>query len=446
MKRLLFVLLIALLALGAGATLAQEDVDPSGQTIVYWHQYSEGSSQGDTIAQLVEEFNSTNEWGITVEALFQGSYNELRDLMNAAIISGELPNLVAGFNNDAASYARDGVVVDLNQFFEDPTWGFSEEERTAFRQEVLDANVVDGFFLAWPNQISANMLSVNLTMIETLNEMGLIDFTGAPETFEQFKALACAAANSGLTGAEGAAVQGYPIKADASNLESYIASFGGTIFDFEEGRYDFTTDAAISALQFYADLYSEGCAYIPDSRFGNTDDFALGLNPMALGSSAGLPFIQRGFENSGVEAEWIMTTTPWTDGNRSLNVFFPSIIMIEGTPEQNLASWLFLKFLAERDAQELWSRNTGYFAVNLDAMAAISADESVDPLLANNIATFSNPEINIYVSPAVESYGAIRGLLSQAVADVTSNGMDVEEVAERLTEEANEVHQDLVGD
>ncbi len=446
MKRLLFVLLIALLALGAGAAFAQEDVDPSGQTIVYWHQYSEGSSQGDTIAQLVEEFNSTNEWGITVEALFQGSYNELRDLMNAAIISGELPNLVAGFNNDAASYARDGVVVDLNQFFEDSTWGFSEDERAAFRQEVLDANVVDGFFLAWPNQISANMLSVNLTMIETLNEMGLIDFTGAPETFEQFKALACAAANSGLTGAEGAAVQGYPIKADASNLESFIASFGGTIFDFEEGRYDFTTDAAISALQFYADLYSEGCAYIPDSRFGNTDDFALGLNPMALGSSAGLPFIQRGFENSGVEAEWIMTTTPWTDGNRSLNVFFPSIIMIEGTPEQNLASWLFLKFLATRDAQELWSRNTGYFAVNLDAMAALSADENVDPMLANNIATFSNPEINIYVSPAVESYGAIRGLLSQAVADVTSNGMDVEEVAERLTEEANEVHQDLVGD
>src|SRR5688572_26474645 len=112
MRKLLSVVSVVLVfAMGLGVIRAQdsiEGVDPTGQTIVYWHQYQNESAQGNTIAAIVEQFNSTNEYGITVEASFQGSYGDLSALVNAGITSGELPNLVAGYANDAASYARDG--------------------------------------------------------------------------------------------------------------------------------------------------------------------------------------------------------------------------------------------------------------------------------------------------------------------------------------------------
>ncbi|MCU0521768.1 MAG: hypothetical protein MUF84_13885, partial [Anaerolineae bacterium] len=40
-------------------------VDPRGQTVVWWHNHS--SSREEGLMEMVTEFNSTNECGITVE-------------------------------------------------------------------------------------------------------------------------------------------------------------------------------------------------------------------------------------------------------------------------------------------------------------------------------------------------------------------------------------------
>src|SRR5690606_15775189 len=154
MRKVLLVSLVLALALSAVLVLAQDDlgnIDPSGQTIVYWHQYSDGSAQGDTIALLIDQFNETNEWGITVEGIFQGSYDPISELMNAGIVSGELPNLVAGYANNAASYYRDGAAVDLNPYINDPTWGLTAEQLADLNMALVNFNNVDEAQLAWPN-------------------------------------------------------------------------------------------------------------------------------------------------------------------------------------------------------------------------------------------------------------------------------------------------------
>ena len=448
MKRLILFLLVIVLALSTGVAFGQSSdlgsIDPSGQTIVYWHQYSEGSAQGDTIATLIQQFNDTNEWGITVQGLYQGSYNEMRDLMNAAIISGELPNIVAGYQNDAASYALDNVVVDLNPYVNDSKWGFTSDEMDNLNQGVMAVNIFNsapynGAMLAWPNQISANTLAVNMTV---LNALG---YDKPPETFDDFMAVACAAANSDLTGANDVAMRGYPIKADSSNFESMLAGRGGRIFDYSTDSYDFTTPEAIATFQMYHDLYANNCGYIPDSAYGNTDDFALGINPMALGSSAGIPFIKSGFENSGVTADWVTTTTPWTEGNQAIQVYVPSVMIIQGTPEQNLAAWLFMKWLTGTDPQVTWSTNTGYFTINREAASQVQAAvQDSNPQLASVIGILNDPDVTVYTSPNIVSYGTVRGLVSTAVADVTANGKDVNEVAQQLTDDANAAQADAM--
>jgi multiple sugar transport system substrate-binding protein len=435
MRRFVPVLLIIALVFSFTSVLAQEDlsgVDPSGQTVLYWHQYN-GGAQQETMNALVEQFNSTNEYGITVEAVAIGNYNDLRDQMNAAIVSGELPNLVAGYQSDALSYYGDDAVVDLNALFTDPTWGFTEEEAASLNQSIFDVNLfasLDGARLAFPNQVSANVLAVNKTM---LAELG---FDAAPTTAEDFEAISCAAA-------EAEATEGFPIVADASQFESLVASFGGSIF--ADGAYTFTNDAVIQVLELYKSMYDAGCAYIPEAQFGNTADFAVGLNPMAMTSTAGIPFISGDMAEAGYEAEWEVTVTPFTEGNKTLQVYVPSIIMVPSTPEQEVASWLFLKFLATPESQVTWASATGYFPINTAAVDQLGDYASTNPFFAQANGLLNDPEVKIYSAPSEESYNAVRGLVGEAIADITTNGRDVAEVAAELEVEANAVHAEMAG-
>ena len=130
-NKLIIALLLCVLSFGLvqAQNVIYEGVDPSGQSVVYWHQYSDDSSQANTMSALIEEFNGSNEYGITVETIHQGSYGPIQDLMNTAILSGELPNLVAAYANAAAGWANEGVVVDINLLLNSPEWGIAAAEQ-----------------------------------------------------------------------------------------------------------------------------------------------------------------------------------------------------------------------------------------------------------------------------------------------------------------------------
>ncbi len=430
-----------LLALTTGLVSAQDDVDsvdPTGQTVVYWHQFS--NAQEATMLEIIEAFNTSNEWGITVEPVAQGSYNDLRELMGAAIISGELPNLVAGYASDAASYFLDNGAADLRPYVESATYGLGEEQMADLNQSILNANVFSeepftGEMLAWAHQNSAQVMVINETMLETLG-------FETPTTWDEFNAIACAAAEA--TGPNGEDLYGFPITGDSSEFEAMVASHGGSIY--ADGAYQFTSAPVVDTLQMIKDQYEAGCYYYPDRPFGNTGDFALGLNPMAPTSTAGFTFIINDFANAGIEADWSVNSFPHTEGSEVVQVYVPSIILVPSTPEQELASWLFLKFLATPEAGAMWMGGTGYFSPSAAAADMMSVDTMATPALAPyaqaTTALLNNPDITIYTSPNAVSYGTVRGLVAQAVAAVTTGGEDVATVSERLQEQATEVQEE----
>ena len=77
----------------------EPEMDVSGTNIQFWHVYGEGDSRKDYVVAIADEFNSTNEYGITVEALEQGSTGDLEDKINASIQSGDLPNVSQGYTS-----------------------------------------------------------------------------------------------------------------------------------------------------------------------------------------------------------------------------------------------------------------------------------------------------------------------------------------------------------
>jgi ABC-type glycerol-3-phosphate transport system substrate-binding protein len=58
------------------------EIDPTGQTVAFWHVWGTGLPN-ETMLGIVDDFNASNEWGITVDAIDQGQYNNLEDAFNA---------------------------------------------------------------------------------------------------------------------------------------------------------------------------------------------------------------------------------------------------------------------------------------------------------------------------------------------------------------------------
>ena len=352
MKNALFVAAL-LLALSLGLVQAQssmyEGIDPSGQTVVYWHQYSEDSSQDNTMSALIADFNSSNEYGITVEAIHQGHYGTIEDLMNTAILSGELPNLVAGYANAVAGWANEGLVVDIDTLLNDPQWGFSDEEQSNLNFDLLDVNKLDfapfdGMRVAWANQNSLNIFYTNLDVVEALGFERRV-----PATLAEFEAISCAAGAS-------EDYQGYPLDTGTSHFESFVAAHGGAIFDSEAGEYIFESDAVAATLGLFTRMLENNCAYLFAERYQNTGDFSLGITPFAAGSSAGIPFVTWDAATAEMTDEWVVTAFPGAEGvGSTIQLFVPSQAILTAAPEQELATWLFVKYLAGPAAQLAWS-------------------------------------------------------------------------------------------
>ncbi|NJL94846.1 MAG: extracellular solute-binding protein [Anaerolineae bacterium] len=371
-KWMLGVVLAALLVASVVNVRAQDDplagLDPSGVTLQYWHEWA--GSQETGMDQIIENFNSTNEWGITVEQTKFGAGPGLSENLSTAITAGETPNLAGdGFVGRALGWYLDGVLVPLDIYTDSATWGLSEEERALINQELLAINrpalaPFDGQLLAWPVGISSNVMSVNLDL---LAEAG---FDSVPTTFEDFRAAACAVAELEETNG------GLAMRISASELYNFILSFGGPVYDAEADRFVLTDDATLQALQYLQDLYNDDCAYIPEGGgFANTGEFSLGLNAFALGSSVGVPFIQGPMNEAGLEINWINTTTPWAEGNRTLPTFLRGVVMMQGTPEENLATWLFIKYWAtDPEAQRIWTESAQYQPYNSAVPALISEE------------------------------------------------------------------------
>jgi multiple sugar transport system substrate-binding protein/sn-glycerol 3-phosphate transport system substrate-binding protein len=391
---------------------------------------------------LIDEFNSTNEYGITVEGIPQGSYGPIEDLMNTAILSGELPNLVAGYANAAAGWANEGVVVDINTLLNSAEWGMSEEEQSHLNFNMLDVNKLDfapfeGMRVAWANQNSLNVLHTNLDIVEALGFE-----RRAPESLAEFEEISCAAGASDM-------YQGFPLDTGTSHFESFVAANGGVIFDGEMGQYVFDSDAVVATMEMFTRMLENGCAYLYAEPYQNTGDFALGITPFAVGSSAGIPFTVGGAAEAGMTDEWVVTALPGAEGvGPTINLFVPSQVILTATPEQEVATWLFVKFLAGKDAQLAWSGATGYFSIRNDV--EVTEADFTEPRMP--YARFlevqgiiADENVSVYASPGLPSYSAVRGIVPNTISEVVNGDAEVADALAALNKDANDLHDELDG-
>jgi phosphate/phosphite/phosphonate ABC transporter binding protein len=409
-----------------------EDVDPTGQTITYWHQHSRDREEG--LLAMVEEFNNTNEWGITVNAEYQGGYSDIFNKMLVVLNTPDAPNMVVAYQNQSATYAVAEAMVDMNGLVESPKWGLSDEEQADFFPGFYAQDVFPTFGNArygFPLYRSMELMYYNADWLKELKDAGAIDFDGPPTSPEQFKAAACAAVENPFSKAVAEGSIGYELSIDASRFASWAFGFEGDVFDYNNGQYTYNSDAAVNSMEFLQSLFNEGCATIVTESYGDQTDFGAGKLLFTVGSTSGLPFYGSAIEAGVGEFEWNVAPVPYTD-KPVTNIYGASNSIPKTTPEGELAAWLFLKFMAQPKQQADWAELSNYFPVRF------SVAESLGDLFASLPQYGTGYSFLEYgrFEPPTPGYDFVRDMVGEAMAAI-ADGADVTSTLDELNTNAN---------
>jgi multiple sugar transport system substrate-binding protein len=388
-------------------------VDPSGQTVVFWHVwYSEPVKSG--MVALVDEFNATNEWGITVEALDQGNYSDTEDLMNAAIQSGDLPDLVVAYGNALAGWYSVDVVIDLDPYIDDTDWGLTAEEKADFYPAAFNGAVApDGARVGFPISQSEEVLFYNDTWGQELG------FDAPPSTPAEFLEQSCAATEANATddNPDNDGTGGFVLYAGASQLSAWGFAYGATALTPDGSAYDFATPEWVAVADFLKNIWDEGCAF-PTESYPNPE-FATRQALIVNSSSVGLPYQEAAFEDAGSSDEWSYIPFPG-DAGQAVNSYLQTIGMVGSTPERELASWLFLKWFTDPKQQAKWDEASAYYPSRASTVSLLSAYAADKPQWSSGLDLVSLGQ----VEPSIASWSSVRRLLQTTYAAILQGTTD----------------------
>ena len=408
-------------------------VDPRGQTVVWWHNHDD-DTRVEFLAKYIAEFNATNECGITVEDQLQGSYNDIRDKMNAGIATGDLPGLVVGYQNDQAFYALADGLTDMNLYIDDPTWGLGDEKSDYFAS-FLEQGVhaaYDGDRLGFPPNRSMLMMFYNITW---LKELG---FDGKPPTTpDELREMACAAAE-----ANGDGTGGLYLDTGASAFAGWTMAFGGSVLSDDGLGYNYNGQASVDAMTFLKGLMDDGCADQLTEGYPNPA-FAARQFSFTTGSSSGIPYYVGDLKTVAEEAgrepdEFNAAALPHTTADPVQNVYGGDVMIPATTPETQLAAWIFVKYYTSPEVQADWVKASNYFPTRAGTEAFLGDYMAENPVWASAV------ELLPYGSyePQLISYQGVRDASEQAYSAILQ-GADIQETLDNLNTEANELQAEL---
>ncbi|MFA9402337.1 MAG: extracellular solute-binding protein [Anaerolineales bacterium] len=403
-----------------------------GVEVEFWHVWSRGT--GEAIEAMAADFSATNEYGITVTPINQTGYSEQFTAMNAAINTGDLPDVVVGYNNQYLAWDSAGdVIEDLNPYVNNPSFGFTAEESADFYPAIWASDSVGDEQLGIPAQRSGAYYFYNYTWAQELG------FDNPPTTPAEFKEQACASAEANNADADPDkhGTGGVFFTASASTIAGWVWAFGGEVEIPGEG-YSIDTPEMLEAITYWHELLSEGCSWTPEATYPNPE-FAARLGLFFGSSIAGLPYQTGDFADAGNDDVWGPIAYPTVGGTPVVDIYGPSFAMVSSTPEEQLASWLFMKWFTKPENQAKWIEASAYYPTRASALDLLG-----DYMESNEKWTDSLAYIEYgKVEPRFESYQSVRYAIQDAIVQIAQEGFTADQIPGLLAElqaEVDELH------
>lgn len=377
-----------------------EESQLDGIEILFGHPWTGTPAQ--TTQELVNQFNQENSWGIRVKINEIGSTGLLNDFVEKNFNGPDQANIIAAPMEQLALWQeKANVIINLDDYIQDPKWGFSQDEISNFYPVFWDQGIYDSRRLGIPAYRDAQILFYNQSWAQDLG------FTNPPQTSNAFEMQICAAAKDvKLKSNDGTG--GWIINTAPLSMLSWIRTFGGgNIQQFDNQEYSFNTPQTQEAFSFLKKIQDEDCAW--NSRLASPYEYF--SNRQALiyaGTLMDIPSQMNSDKKFETSDKWTIIPYPSNAQEASMISFGPSYAILVDGSERQLAAWLFIRWMSDPERQAEIAFATGTFPLG-PASSEILKD------LAKTSSKWEaiNPSL-LEAAPGSPSWTIVRSVLSDA--------------------------------
>jgi len=319
-----------------------EDLDATGCIVHLWHSFT--GKEEVQLLRLARDFEAGNPYGIGLRVEF---HNPLREELLAAMDAGTPPDIVIAPRDLVAEHTLTDTVARLDKYIHSPKYGLSELEQRDLWPVVWEAARLSGSD-AEPLGFLFNLHAVVMYLnTDWLEELG---FSAPPQNWDEFAEM-CDAARDPT-----AELWGYTFSADGAVLINWIWGLGGTIIDQPSGQARLDSPEAIAALSLLHAFVESDCADCASEPSASRDSFAARRSLFTFGTTGDLAEYA---EAIGEEFGWSVAPLPHVTGQPVVNVKGSLVSILTTTPQQQLASWILVKWLSTTRSDLRWALATG---------------------------------------------------------------------------------------
>ncbi len=401
--------------------------DVEGTEISFWH--SMGGVNGQAIDALVEKFNTENEFGITVNAQYQGEYDDSLNKLKSAQIGNMGADLVQVYEIGSRFMIESGWITPMQEMIDADGYDMSSIEPNLAAYYTIDDKLY-----SMPFNSSTPIMYYNKDMFE---KAGITEVPDSLEAIEE--------AGEQLL-SKGGAGEVISLGIYGWFFEQFMGKQGLDYANNENGRKEAATAVAFdenggaaNILTAWKSLYDKG--YAPNVGKGGDAglaDFSAGKSAITLGSTASLKQILQDV-NGKFEVGTAYFPKVKSSDEGGVSIGGASLWALNNNdPKKARATWEFIKFLVSSESQAYWNAQTGYFPVTTDAHE--------EQVFKDNIAKYpqfqtaidqlhdSSPE---YVGALLSVFPEARATVESQIESLLNGDQNVDETVSNMADAIN---------
>ena len=374
-------------------------------TIEMWH-YMNGK-QAEALQSIIDDFNSSNELGITVKASAQGNIADLNKKVIAASQSNTLPAIINVYPDIATGLIEQNKLVDLDAYVNNETVGMAEDLKNDFVPDFVKElsqwgeNKIYGF----PMTKSTEVVYVNKTLLEkigyTVDDLKDLTFEKLAEISQKSK--------------EQLGIPGFGFD---SSSNAFISTLKEDGLDFVEldGKINVVNDWSKEFMQFFRNEVQSGAfrTTTSEEKF-LSDPFSNQRVLMYQGSSAGFAHI-----NTNGAFDIAIVEVPYFEGKDKAVIQQGASLFAttDVSPEEQYAAYEFMKFATNTENTAKFATATGYLPVRKSAEDSTLVQELVadSNSLYGKIYEVAKDSLQYaYFSPAINNAQSARTVADEKV-------------------------------
>ncbi len=410
-----------------------------GLKLDFWYVW-DLDRPGTGMNVIVDRFNQENEWGIVVNPVDQGLVLDPLDSLETAFEAGLVPHLLLSDAPAIVSWYQDGLTLDLKPFLDDPAAGLSVKEQKDYYSGIFDGfHIGESIIPGLPFSQAIQVIYYNHSWA------GELGYSSPPNTAKDLQNQACSAAGDREL-SESSLVQatGILLSPEAANITSAIYAYDGNFLDPEGDEYLFSTPEIQQIAEDWQGLLRDGCGMTfytypnPLSSELAFEYFNQRKTLMMVGSSQMMSYVNPGANQTGRADQWEMIPFLGPEGNKAVSSEIQSIVIFNTSPEEELASWLFLKYLTSPEVQAEWAQYSRYYPTRKSSMRLLRDFRVENPHWSQglNLLQYSTgiPLDPTWNTVKLAVGDAFEGILIDGTLDVEQQLAELDQLAAELRE------------